>query len=86
MKLFRVYHDDNEFAVVDYENSEYSKRPLQDIWSLAWNSPLHEIEEDDFIIEALEFKDIDKDFIEFIEDHYMDYDQQKGDDFFVVDD
>lgn len=38
----------------------------------------------EFIIEAHEFGEVDKDFIKFIRDEFQDYDNQKHDNFYVI--
>ncbi len=87
MKILWISGDD-DYAVIDFENSPLYDQPYTQLFELAWNSPKHTHSYDDgerrFDIEALEFGSVDSKFVDFVKDRLVDYDQAKNEDFFVV--
>ena len=87
MKILWISGDD-DYAVLDFENSPLYDQPYSKLFELAWNSPEHTYSYDDgerrFDIEALEFGDVDDKFVSFVKDRIVDYDVSKNEDFFVV--
>lgn len=87
MKIIWV-DGDEDYAVLDFENSPLSDQPFSRLFELAWNSPDHLYNYDDgersFSIEALEFGIVDPKFVNFVVDRISDYDDAKHRDFFIV--
>jgi len=89
MKVLYV-SGDRDFAALDFENKGYDKpQKLQELWDEANR---HEnkkvaigIEEDYYIYgKAYEFGEVDPKFIDFMQDKFMDYDESKSSNYYIV--
>ena len=77
MKLLYV-HGDGDYNAMMFEQNlgvEKAKEMIKEG---------KKIEDDEFIVDVLEFGDVDKKFIEFIIDHFLDYDSSKCSNFYII--
>jgi len=83
MKLLYVYGD-NDYAAMTWEDkiSEENKKIIVDRL-LSGEETCIEFEED-YFVELREFDNVDKKFVDFIIDKFMDYDMSKHSNFFVI--
>jgi hypothetical protein len=92
MKALYV-HGESDYSALNFEQSSfYTNDKMIDLWNDANAQEDKEIEikflnhgEDDYVfVEALEFKSVDSKFIEFMCDKFVDYDDTKCHNFYII--
>jgi len=89
MKVLYV-SGDGDFSALDFENKGFDNpQKLQKLWDEANRSESKQvtigIEEDYYIRgKAYKFGEVDSKFIEFIQDKFMDYDESKSHNYYIV--
>jgi|WetSurMetagenome_2_1015567.scaffolds.fasta_scaffold08618_8 hypothetical protein len=91
MKFIRVSSDDDDYGAEVFEQSSYNtKEGIKKLWEDAYNSPINFIVTDDehnpvrVQVEALSFKEVDPDFVDYIKNEMFDYDLMKDDNIYAV--
>lgn len=83
-KILYIYGDE-DYAAATFEDCGIEPEV---VWQEAFDSKKHikeyDIDGDEFTAEALEFDDIPEDFIDFVRDTVIDYDQSKHTNFYLV--
>jgi putative salt-induced outer membrane protein YdiY len=89
MKVLYV-SGDGDFSALDFENKGYDKiDKLRELWDEANRSESKQvaigIEEDYYIYgQSYEFGEVDDKWIDFIQDKFMDYDDLKHHNYYIV--
>lgn len=90
MKFIRVSSDDYYGAEVFAQSSYNTKEGIKKLWEDAYISPTNLIVADvrrdpvKVQVEALSFKEVDPDFVDYIKDEMFDYDLMKADNIYAV--
>jgi hypothetical protein len=89
MKVLYV-SGDGDFAALDFENKGFNNsQKLQELWEEANKSESKQvaigIEEDYYIYgQSYKFGEVDAKFINFIQDKFLDYDDSKSHNYYIV--
>ncbi len=82
-KVIRVY-DDGDYGAMTFDQSGIS---VEDAYKAAKNNAgewQYNIDGDEVYVNSYEFGEVDQKFIDFIRNNFIDYDQSKACDFYIV--
>jgi hypothetical protein len=84
MKIIYVYSEDDDYNAMTF--ADKFPEPSLKMWEDAkQDDKIYDKKSgQEVLAQALEFKDVDPEFIKFMRDEFIDYDQSKQCDFFVV--
>lgn len=81
MKIIYVMAE-NDYDALDFEEA-YGDHPTLELWEKAKSGEIAG-KEYSLMVKALEFKEVDPKFLQFIQNELMDYDDGKHQNFYVV--
>lgn len=84
IKVLYVYG--NDYAAVDFENSDYTPKIVYEILERNSETELEQLKEKygDTEFKILEFGEVDENFIAFVRNDIQDYDISKDQNFYIV--